>query len=92
MNDWRERWQGLMKELEQERDELRVQMHLAKAEAKEELARMDAQLDAKLAELKARAATFDKDGDGNYLDDVGDAARNLAGEIREGFQKFRQMF
>lgn len=92
MSELRQRAQALMQELEQERDELRVKMHLAKADAKDELAKLDAQLDAKMAELKQKVASFDKDGDGSVVDDLGDAARGLADDIRSGFQKFRERF
>ena len=51
MTDWKAKWQELRLDLEQKRDELRVQAHLAKAEAKEELA----ELETKLDDLKARA-------------------------------------
>lgn len=92
MSELRQRAQALMQELEQERDELRVKMHLAKADAKDELAKLDAQFDAKMAELKQKVASFDKDGDGSVVDDLGDAARGLADDIRSGFQKFRERF
>jgi hypothetical protein len=92
MSDWSTRAKELMAELEQERDELRLKMHLAKAEAKDELAKLDAQLDRKMSELKAKFASLDKGGDGNVTDDIGDAARDLAKEIRAGFQKFRERF
>lgn len=92
MSELRQRAQALMQELEQERDELRVKMHLAKADAKDELAKLDAQFDAKMAELKEKVASFDKDGDGSVVDDLGDAARGLADDIRSGFQKFRERF
>lgn len=92
MSELRQRAQALMQELEQERDELRVKMHLAKADAKDELAKLDAQLDAKMAELKQKVASFDKDGDGSAMDDLGDAARGLADDIRSSFQKFRERF
>lgn len=92
MSEFRQRAQAIMQELEQERDELRVKMHLAKADAKDELAKLDAQLDAKMAELKQKVASFDKDGDGSVVDDLGDAARGLADDIRSGFQKFRERF
>lgn len=92
MSEWRQKVQELMTELEQERDELRLQMHLAKADAKDELAKMDAQLDVKMAELKAKVASYDKDGDGSVMDDMGDAARKMAGELQDGFRKFRERF
>jgi len=92
MTEWRQRLQQLVTELEQERDELRVKMHLAKADAKDELEKLDAQLDAKMAELKAKVASFDKDGDGSVMDDLGDAAKGLASDLQEGFRKFRERF
>jgi hypothetical protein len=92
MSEWSEKAKAMMAELEQERDELRLKMHLAKADAKDELAKLEVQLDEKMAELKAKVATFDKDGDGSVMDDLGDAARDLAGDIRAGFQKFRERF
>ncbi|GMV10846.1 MAG: hypothetical protein AMXMBFR55_25800 [Gemmatimonadota bacterium] len=90
MSEWREKVQRMMADLERERDELRVQAHLAKAEARDELGKLEAQLDAKMAELKAKVASYDKDGDGSVLDDLGDAARKLAGELQEGFRRFRE--
>lgn len=92
MSDWNEKAKALMADLERERDELRVKMHLAKADAKDELAKLDAQVNDKMAELKAKLASFDKDGDGRVMDDFGDAARGLAGDIRDSFQKFRDRF
>jgi hypothetical protein len=90
MKDWSARAKELMAELEQERDELRVKMHLAKADAKDELAKLDAQLDEKMSRLRTKLASLDRDGDGKVVDDLGDAARDLAREIRAGFQKFRE--
>jgi hypothetical protein len=90
MKDWSARAKELMAELEQERDELRVKMHLAKADAKDELAKLDAQLDDKMSRLRTKLASLDRDGDGKVVDDLGDAARDLAREIRAGFQKFRE--
>jgi len=92
MSEWKQRAQALMQELEQERDELRVKMHLAKADAKGELAKLDVQLDAKMAELKQKVASYDKDGTGSVMDDLGDAAKGLADDIRSSFQKFRERF
>ena len=92
MSEWSEKAKSLMADLERERDELRVKMHLAKADAKDEMEKLDAQVNEKMAELKAKIATFDKDGDGSVMDDLGDAARDLAGDIRDSFQKFRERF
>jgi hypothetical protein len=92
MSEWSEKAKAMLTELEQERDELRLKMHLAKADAKDELAKLDAQLDEKMGELKAKVASFDKDGDGSVMDDLGDAAKNLAGDIQDSFKKFRERF
>lgn len=92
MSEWKERLQQMVTTLEQERDELRLKMHLAKADAKDELDKLDTQLDAKLAELKAKVASYDKDGDGSVVDDLGDAAKALASDLQEGFRKFRERF
>lgn len=92
MSEWSEKAKSMMADLERERDELRVKMHLAKADAKDELEKLDAQVNEKMAELKAKIASFDKDGDGSVMDDLGDAARDLAGDIRDSFQKFRDRF
>ena len=105
MTEWSARWQKLLTDLETERDELRVKLHLAKADARDEMAKLDERLDdvkakakvelealdTKIDALKAKAKAFDKDGDG-IMDDIGDAARDLAGEIRQGFQRVRNMF
>lgn len=92
MGEWNERWQKMVADLEQERDELRLKMHLAKEDAKDEWAKLEPKLDAKIAELKTKAAALDKDGDGSISDDVGDATRKLAAEVKDGFQKLRQKF
>lgn len=92
MSEWSDKISAMMADLQRERDELRVKMHLATADAKDEFTRLDAQLDDKMAALKSKVASFDKDGDGRVMDDVGDAARELAGDIQKGFQKFRERF
>lgn len=76
----------MLEKLEQERDELRVRLHLGKAEAREEWDKMD----ARIADLRGR---FDEAGDeaGEVLDDVGAAAKLLGEEIRGGFERIRRM-
>ncbi len=85
MANWREKFQQVVADLERERDELKLKLHLAKADGRDEWAR----LDGKLAELRLRA-----DAAGNEardaLDDVGEAAKKLADEIREGFKRVRK--
>ena len=92
MSEWSDKASAMMADLQRERDELRVKLHLAKADAKDELTKLDAQVGKVMAELKAKVASFDKDGDGKVLDDLGDATRELAGDIQKGFQRFRERF
>lgn len=89
MSTWRERMDAMMKELQQERDELRVKMSLGKAELRDELA----ELDGKLDELRTRAAAWADKAD-DQLDDVVAEAREKAadwlGELKAGYQKVRE--
>lgn len=91
MSDLKAKWAEMVKNLEQERDELRVKMNLAKSDAKVELDKLDSKLD----ELKAKVAAFDKEGDG-YMDNIADAAGDIAGraasEVKEGFEKLKKLF
>lgn len=83
----RAKWQKMMADLEQERDELRVRLHLAKQEAHDELEK----LDERIAELRARSRAARGEA-GEAMDDIGDAAKDLWTEIREGFQRVRKSF
>jgi len=83
----RAKWQKMMTDLEQERDELRVRLHLARKEAHDELDK----LDERIAELRTRAHAARGEAD-EAMDDIGDAARDLWSEIREGFQRVRKSF
>jgi small-conductance mechanosensitive channel len=85
MAEWKERLDELMTRLEQERDELQLKMHLAKAEARDELAR----LDTKMSQLRERASRVDDEAR-DAFDDIGDAARTLVNEIKEGFERVRK--
>jgi predicted nucleic acid-binding Zn-ribbon protein len=85
MTTMRERLQEMLEKLEQERDELKVRMHLGKAEAREEWDK----LEVRIGELRTR---LDKAGDeaGDVMEDVGAAAKLLGDEIREGFARIRR--
>jgi uncharacterized coiled-coil DUF342 family protein len=85
MPTMREKLRETLEKLEQERDELKVRIHLGKAEAREEWDK----LDARIAELRNR---LDRAGDeaGEVMEDVGTAARLLADEIRQGFARLRK--
>lgn len=88
MSTWRERMDAMMKELQQERDELRVKMSLGKAELRDELA----ELDGKLDELRSRAAAWADKADDQLDDVVADAREKAAdwlGDLKAGYQKIR---
>ncbi|MBK6424487.1 MAG: hypothetical protein IPI38_00880 [Gemmatimonadetes bacterium] len=85
MSGWRERWNKVVTDLEQERDELKLRIHLAKAEGRDELQK----LDAKLAELRFRADSAGTEAR-DAMDDIGEAAKKLAAEVREGFDRVRK--
>lgn len=81
----RAKWEKMLTDLEQERDELRVRFHLARQEARDELEK----LDERIAELRVRARAARGEA-GEAMDDIGDAAKDLWGEIREGFARVRK--
>lgn len=87
MNEWRERWNKALADLERERDELKVRIHLAKAEGKDELARLETKID----ELRFRASAASTEAR-EAAGDVGDALRNLVNEIRSGLDRVRKTF
>jgi len=72
--------------LQREADELQVQAALGKAEAKEKWEEVNGRLQAFRAKLEAARGPA-----GEVLDDVGEKARELADEVREGFNKLRSL-
>ena len=86
MATMRERLKETLERLEQERDELRVRLHLGKAEARQEWDKLDARID----ELRGRLDQAGSEA-GEVMDDVGEAAKLLGEEIRSGFERLRRM-
>jgi hypothetical protein len=82
---WKARLQDVLTDLERERDELKLKLHLAKAEGRDELAR----LEDKIAELRLRAGAAGSEAR-DALGDINDAASKLAEEIREGLARVRK--
>lgn len=80
----RARWQRMLQDLERERDELRVKLHLAKADAKDEWVRLEEKMDR----LRARLRSAGREADA-AADDVGEAAQRLWDEVKEGLQRIR---
>ena len=83
----RDRWQQLLDDLQRERDELQVRLHLARKEVADELAELDARID----EFKARSRNASREAE-KALDGIDDSARQLWNEIKEGFERVRRSF
>lgn len=85
MTEWRAKWQQALADLERERDELKLKIHLAKADGRDEFARMD----QKVAELRLKAQAAGAEAK-DAMGDVGGAAKKLIEEIRAGFDRVRK--
>ena len=79
------RFDRLIEQLQQERDELRVRLNLAQKEAKDELDRIDERLD----DFKRRARNA-KGEAGDAMGDIEGAAKVLWDEIKDGFDRVRK--
>ena len=75
----------LLHKLEQERDELKLQMHLAKAEALDEWERME----KKWHHFQGKAAAMG-DAAAESSKDVGAAVGILGEELKHGYQHIRE--
>lgn len=82
MNDKKDWLDKLVDELKQERDELRVRVHLAKMEASDEWE----ELEEKMDKLETKAKVVGK-ATAESAEDIGAAMKTLGREIRDGFKK-----
>lgn len=80
-----DRIQKLVQDLKRQRDELRLQMHLANLELRNEWDKMD----GKLAELTRRSQPV-RAAVGESAEDVWDAVKKLGSEIKDGFDRIRK--
>lgn len=85
MSEWSDRWQAILGDFERQRDELKVRLHLAKAEAREEMARLETKMDT----LRLRAQSAGSEAK-DAMKDIGGAAEQLANEIRIGLDRVRK--
>ena len=76
-----ERLEAIVQKLEQERDELRLKMHLAKADARDEWEK----LEERWGDLRGKMDAV-KEGASEASGDVKGAASDLAEEIRKGYR------
>lgn len=88
MATWKEKVDELMKELQQDRDELRVKAALGKAELRDELAELDARLDDVKAKARVWADKADDEMD-DLLDDAKEKTNGWMKELKEGYAKLR---
>ncbi len=75
----------IVAKLKTERDELRVRMHLAKEDLQDEWSTLEGKwekLEHKLSAAKKEAV--------DSSDDVGSAAKLLAGEIKQAYQRIKR--
>ena len=77
--------EALLEGLRQQRDALRVQLHLGKAEAQEEWAEME----KKLEHLRAKARAVGNETR-EVSQDVFAAAKLMAEEIKRGYERIRK--
>ncbi len=85
---WNEKLDELLATLERERDELRVKVNLASKDARDEFAALELRLDA----LRTRVASDTADARKTASEVgavVGETARKLADDLRDGYQKIR---
>lgn len=76
---------GLVEKLRRQRDELKLQSHLFKAEAREEWDKAE----ARWKKLQARSGQA-RDAAGDVGEDIAGAVKNVGREIRDGYEKIRK--
>ena len=86
MSEHKERFEEMVSSLKQMRDELKVQIHLGKAEAKDEWEK----LEEKWEELKARGEPV-ADAVGESAKDVGSALEVVGGELKAGYERIKKL-
>lgn len=87
MAELREELKKLEDAVIQQRDELRVKMHLAKADARDEWEK----LEGKWGEAQTKFAEVKKAAD-ESVENIEAAARLLADELLKGYERIRKLF
>lgn len=72
----------LYQQLETDRDQLKVQLHLLNMQAREEWEKLEQQRE----KLRNKLANLSKDS----ADDASDRFKHLADEVREGYQRIKK--
>ncbi|ACF13719.1 conserved hypothetical protein [Chloroherpeton thalassium ATCC 35110] len=87
MSTQKEKMDEAIEFLNQQRDELKLKIHLAKQDAKDELEK----LEVKLSSLKSKAKQIEADAS-EASEDIQEAAMALVNEIKDGFEKVKSHF
>lgn len=77
----------LIDSLERMRDQIKVKIHLAAADARDEWE----ELERKLGQLRGKASTIGKVA-GEAAEDVGEAVDLLGEELKRGYERLRKLF
>lgn len=86
---WPDKLQELIASLEQDRDELRLKLHLATKDARDEFEALESRLDT----LRTRLSHSSADARGTAAEVgevVTETARKLADDVRDGYRKIRE--
>ena len=86
MSGKKERFEEMVSSLKKMRDELKVQIHLGKAEAKDEWEK----LEEKWQELKAQGKTVAEAMD-ESAKDVASAVELVGGELKAGYERIKKL-
>ncbi len=84
MADVKEQMTHALEQLKQQRDELQVQLHLAKADAKDEWARLENEWEETKTKLEAA-----KEEAGKTAESVGTALGLAIDELKKGYERLR---
>ena len=84
MSDFKDQMTKALDHLKQQRDELQVQLHLAKADAKDEWARLETQWDEIKPKLEAAREEV-----GKTAESVGAALGMAIEELKKGYERLR---
>jgi chromosome segregation ATPase len=84
MEDIKEQVTKALEHFKQQRDELQVQLHLAKADAKDEWARLEKQWEDTKPKLEAA-----REEAGKTAESVGAALGLAIDELKKGYERFR---
>ena len=86
MSEYKEKFDEMLDSLKQLRDEVKVKMHLGKAEARDEWER----LEEKWQDFKSRTKVIAGEA-GESAKDLGSALELVGEELKEGYKRIRKL-